>query len=292
MKNLIILYSGQLRNFEENIQKIPESNNYNVYILFSVWRQRGGIDKAKIQKFSDRLELKIFGRKITLLKTSLIERYKISSPLGDVQKKDLEKISKYIDIKDQGNNCHDEIDGFRLNSVIKKLEPIYYRGMLPMLERNYAGLALLKRIPNLSDDDILIRTQGDVHINFSKLFKYLDTAELNKIHFESDSVDPTRQLSTKFVFSSVAIMRTYLNVIHEYCSIQIDEDKSGDLDNLVGERYLYQWALRRRIELVPLQAIDWVTINRQKVKAILGIYMPKTLSHYYDDFLRKYNKKT
>lgn len=275
-----LIYSGQLRNFEDNYSSLCPRSETSIDLYFSNWIQRGGIENSKLHRFCETLTLGVLGRKLSFKKVSLVGKYALDKQYDDeVDPCELNRISNNVSLRKQLPSYHVNLDGISMPRELIRQEPVYYRGMLPMLERNYVGFCMINDHEKRGGFkyDFVIRTQGDVNVNFKELVDFLETANPNILYHEITSINPDCQVSTKFVCSGRQIMVTYLSVFPKFESIieRITRTNSTGIIP-VGERFFYLYLKLYGIRCQGLPNRCIAVINRQKVKARFGFWFPVT----------------
>lgn len=271
-----ILYSGQLRNFEENMIKQESYESLDVFV--SGWTDRGRIDEKKLKKFTRTSSVRILGRDISFRLVSLLGKYSIASQNTRLlQREDFEGFTEQVSLRRQEENFHLEIDGVRIPEFIVEAAPIYFRGVLSMMERNYNGLKLIETAEENSGRvyDVVVRTQGDYKLNAKQLLEFLGEMKSNRVYYEAETVNPKFQVSTKCVFAKRDIMAKYLSVFPEYEKIVSRFRRySGDDKVPVGERFYHQFLSEGGYDLHPIFGEVIGKVNRQKVKVTSGVMLP------------------
>jgi hypothetical protein len=278
---IAIVYSGQLRNYEENLVKTQVHGDVEVDIIISAWKQRGSIDRQKLNRFTAQKTIEVFGRKLRFVQVSLLRKYEILKVSEEIDEAEIRKITNLYDLRRQEKEFQNVIDGIAMPEYLIKAEPVYFRGMLSMLERNKAALKLIKKGEVSGEYDYIIRTQAEVKVDIGQLIEFLKSANPRKFYFESKTINADYQVSTKFCFSGRQNMIRYLGAIDDY--LPFSEELEGELDWRrlpIGERFFFMYLTNSEIDIEPLRSDDLCEINRQQARSLWPIYIPKKIFNH------------
>lgn len=287
-KKIAVLISGQYRNLDDNIESIFSIKNYfNVCDFYlSTWDDPGFFDKKKIGNVLEEktgilipfcnylIETSSKYSKVYVLGSSINE-YKTKFYRQKITNEDVEKLGfKNFSIRESSDDHYKKIDDISINKSILKAEPIAWRGQLQMLERNYAGMKLIKR-SNI-DYDYILRLQSEVKINkdFQKDFNLLENYDYI---YSSQTIFPEIQANSKIFFGKFQQMEKILNLLMDYKLNISNSDKDYSNHKYeeipVGERYFKISLDKFKINYcyVPLN----ISIKRQKFFPIKPKWMKR-----------------
>lgn len=291
--NVALLVSGQYRNLDDHIHSYLNLKKYfNICdFFFSTWDEPGFFDQKKIGNvlYSKR------GVKLPLLNILLPIKSKYSREfvLGSSIRKyitkkyvdnvnhDLEimKNFKSVSIREASDNHNYSIDGIRVPQALIKAEPIAFRGVLQMLDRNYQGLNLINK--SGVKYDYIIRLQSEVLLknNFIDDFRFLDKYDFV---YANQTIFPDIQANSKIFFGKSSAVKKILLLKNHFkkniANSNFDFSCLEYKDVPIGERYFKQSLDRLKINYINKDLN--IEINRQSFTPIKPKWMKREESFH------------
>lgn len=287
-KKIAVLISGQYRNLDDNIESIFSIKNYfNLCDFYlATWDDPGFFDKKKIGNVLEEKTGILIPYVNYLIETS--SKYSKTYVLGSstneyktkfYRKKITNEVVKRLGFKNfsvrEANNEHyEKIDGVSINKSVMEADPFVWRGQLQMLERNYAGMRLIKE-SNI-DYDYILRLQSEVKINkdFKKDFNLLENYDYV---YSYQTIFPEIQANSKIFFGKYKQVEKMLNLFEDYklniSNNNKDYTKARYEEVPIGERY-FKIALDKfkiNYYYAPLN----ISIQRQKFFPIKPKWMER-----------------
>lgn len=295
-KNLAVLVSGQYRNLDEHISSYLNLKKYfNICdFFFSTWDEPGVFDQKKIGNvLYSKSGIKLPFLNILLpIKSKYSRQFVLGSSINKyVTKKYVDNVNLDLEImknfksvsirkaSDTHNYC---IDGIRIPQSLIKAEPIAFRGVLQMLDRNYQGLNLINQ--SGVSYDYIIRLQSEVLLksNFIDDFSLLKNYDFV---YANQSIFPDIQANSKIFFGKSSSVRKILLLKNHFkkniANTKIDYSKLNYKDVPIGERYYKQSLDRLKIKYTNKDLN--IQINRQSFTPIKPVWMKREQSFREDN---------
>lgn len=257
-KRIAFLLSGQFRNFSDHLDSLKKlSKNFKYFDFFiSTWEDPGSFDKLKISNlFREKngiyisilnkfISVENFSKYIEISKDNLY----LTKSVGLITPDFLNKLSikvKNFDIGVFREDNHYHLDKLSIPLSLQEAEPIYFRGFLPMLDRNKKGLNMIRSEERKKKIkyDIIFRSQAEVFFK-DNFFENIQNLLINYDFIYSPiTIDPLYQVSSKLFFGKRDIVISFLNADEEfYRYINKNKDVDFSLFNFkdipIGERFL------------------------------------------------------
>ena len=213
---IAILISGQLRTIEKTINSINKNlvkpNNADIFI--SYWDTTEATHKQKKYNF------KPINREIikNVLKPKILQGFKYK------------------------NSYNDKIQNVKRKKFIKDLEPVHSKNNLPMLYQFKLLFNLFSKFckKNNKNYDCIIRLRPDYY--FVKKFK-INSFIPNTLYHSSSDVDHNFQISDKFAFGDLDVMKYYFLTFDYLPYYWLKKNftylNRNQYINNVGERLMY-----------------------------------------------------
>jgi hypothetical protein len=295
-KNIAVLISGQYRNLNEHFDSYANLKKHfnKCDLFFSTWDEPGCFDQKKIGN----VLYSKFGIKLPILpilfpvKSKFSKEYVLGSSIKTY------KTKKYVDIvhsnlpvmryfrdfsirqaSDKHNNI---IDGIKIPQSLIKAEPVAFRGVLQMLDRNIEGLRLIEQ----SDTkyDFILRLQSEVFLkeNFIDDFNLLNEHDFV---YANQSIFPDIQANSKIFFGKFESVKKILSLKNHFkeniSNSKFDFSSLDYKDVPIGERYYKQSLDRLKINYINKDLN--ILINRQKFNPIKPKWMKREDTFHEDN---------